>query len=244
MSAAVSQSPSSLTISGALEPSSRLTFLCGALERMPQPTGADPVKVIAPMRSSSTMALPTSDPGPADDLQPVLRQARVVEDLGQLDRGDRRLAGGLQHDRVAGGDRGPELVGDEVEREVEGADRADDAVGDADHDAELALARRAGLHRDRVRRSGCGPRRRRTAGSRRSAGPRRGRSSPACPPRRRSSSSGRPRARRTSSAARSSMAARSYAGNPPASKAARAASTALPTSAASPFGTRPIRVPS
>jgi hypothetical protein len=48
----------------------------------------------------------------------------------------------------------------------------------------------------------------------------------------------------TSSAARSSIAARSCAGNPPASKAARAASTAFPTSAASPFGTRPITVPS
>ena len=64
LSAAVSQSPSSLTISGAVEPSSRLTFLCGAFERMLQPTGADPVKVIAPMRSSSTIALPTSEPEP------------------------------------------------------------------------------------------------------------------------------------------------------------------------------------
>src|SRR5262245_44513888 len=64
LSAAVSQSPSELTINGALEPSSRLTLLWGTLERMPQPTGADPVKVIALVRGDSTMALPTSLPGP------------------------------------------------------------------------------------------------------------------------------------------------------------------------------------
>ena len=44
-----------------------------------------------------------------------------------VDRRERRLARGLQHHRAAGGDRGRELVGDEVEREVERADRADDA---------------------------------------------------------------------------------------------------------------------
>ena len=38
LSAAVSQSPSELTISGALEPSSRLTFLWGTRLRIPQPT--------------------------------------------------------------------------------------------------------------------------------------------------------------------------------------------------------------
>ena len=63
LSAAASQSPSSLTISGALEPSSRF-ILCGAMGRMPQPTGAEPVKVIAPTSGCSTIALPTCEPGP------------------------------------------------------------------------------------------------------------------------------------------------------------------------------------
>ncbi len=150
LSAAVSQSPSELTISGALEPSSRLTFLWGTRLRMSQPTGAEPVKVIAPVSWCSTIALPTFEPGPGIDAQPALRQAGLDQDLGQLQRRDRRLAGGLEDDRVAGGDRRPELVGDEVEREVEGADRADDAVGDAQHHAELAGARRRGLHRHRA----------------------------------------------------------------------------------------------
>ena len=88
--------------------------------------------------------------GAGDDAEPALGQARLDQDLGQLQRRDRRLSGRLENDRVAGGDRRPELVGDQVEREVEGADRADDAVGDAQHHAELAGARRGGLHRHRA----------------------------------------------------------------------------------------------
>ena len=84
---------------------------------------------------------------PGDDAQPALRQSRLDQDRGQLQRRDRRLPGRLQHHRVAGGDRRAELVGDEVEREVEGTDRADHAVGDAQHHAELAGAGRRGLHR-------------------------------------------------------------------------------------------------
>ena len=150
LSAAVSQSPSLWTISGAFEPSSRLTFLCGTLLRIPQPTGAEPVKVRARVSSCSTIALPTSEPGPGITLSQPCGQPRLEQDLGQLDRGDRRLPGGLEDDRVAGRDRRPELVGDEVEGEVEGADRADHPVGDPQHHPELAGARRRGLHRHRA----------------------------------------------------------------------------------------------
>ena len=147
LSAAVSQSPSAWTISGALEPSSRLTFLCGTRLRIPQPTLAEPVKLSAPVSSCSTIALPTSEPGPGMTLSQPSGRPASTRIRGQLQRRDRRLAGGLEHDRVAGGDRRAELVGDQVEREVEGADRADDAVGHAHHHAELAGARRRGLHR-------------------------------------------------------------------------------------------------
>ncbi len=76
LSAAVSQSPSSLTISGAFEPSSRLTFLWGTRLRMSQPTLAEPVKVRAEVSSCSTIALPTSPPGPGMTLsQPFGRPA-------------------------------------------------------------------------------------------------------------------------------------------------------------------------
>ena len=76
LSAAASQSPSVWTISGALEPSSRLTFLWGTRLRIPQPTSAEPVKVSAPVSSCSTIALPTSEPGPGMTLsQPSGRPA-------------------------------------------------------------------------------------------------------------------------------------------------------------------------
>ena len=149
LSAAVSQSPSAWTISGAFDPSSRLTFLCGTRMRMPQPTLEEPVKVSARVSSCSTIALPTSAPGPGTTLSHPSRQPRLDQDRGQLQRRDRRLAGRLQHHRVAGGDRRAELVGDQVEWEVEGADRADHAVGDAQHHAELAGAGGRGLHRHR-----------------------------------------------------------------------------------------------
>ena len=78
LSAAASQSPSEWTISGAFEPSSRLTFLWGTRLRMSQPTPAEPVKVIALVSSCSTIALPTSEPGPGMTLsQPSGRPASL-----------------------------------------------------------------------------------------------------------------------------------------------------------------------
>ena len=56
----------------------------------------------------------------------------------------------LEHDRAAGGDRRRQLVGDEVEREVERADRADHADRHPQREAELALARRGGVERDHL----------------------------------------------------------------------------------------------
>ena len=150
LSAAVSQSPSAWTISGAFEPSSRLTFLCGTLAA---DAPADPGRAGEGDRAGQLVLddrVADLRAGAGDDAEPALRQPRLDQDLGQLQRRDRRLPGGLEDDRVAGGDRRPELVGDEVEREVEGADRADDAVGDAQHHAELAGARRGGLHRHRA----------------------------------------------------------------------------------------------
>ena len=40
----------------------------GTLLRIPQPTGAEPVKVIARVSSLSTIAFPTSEPGPGTTL--------------------------------------------------------------------------------------------------------------------------------------------------------------------------------
>ena len=125
--AACSTSASASTITGVAFPSSRLTRFRGARSRMPQPTRAEPVNVISLTRSSSTSTSPISADGPDEDVEPARRQARLVLELGEEQRRERRLRGGLEDDGAAGRERGGDLVRDEVEREVERADRADDA---------------------------------------------------------------------------------------------------------------------
>ncbi len=86
-----------------------------------------------------------------DDVQMIGGEPALVEEQsGERDRGERRLAGRLQHDGTTGGDRGCELVGDEVEREVERADRADDTDRKPQAERELPFARDARVHRDDV----------------------------------------------------------------------------------------------
>ena len=52
-----------------------------------------------------------------DDRQHLGRQARLVEDVGQQQRGERRQLGRLGHHPVVGGDRRRDLVADHVERD-------------------------------------------------------------------------------------------------------------------------------
>ena len=59
--------------------------------------------------------------GAGDDVEPARREACLVLELGEEERGERRGACGLQHDGAAGRERRRELVRDEVEREVERA---------------------------------------------------------------------------------------------------------------------------
>ena len=80
-------------------------------------------------------------PATGDHVEVAGRETALVEQqLGERDGGQRRLRRGLQHHRAAGRDRGGDLVGDEVQREVERADRADHADGNAQGEAELSLA--------------------------------------------------------------------------------------------------------
>src|ERR671922_104067 len=83
-----------------------------------------------------------------DDVQPAGRQARLGLQLGEEQRGQRRLRGGLEDDGAAGGERGRNLVGDEVQREVERADRPDDPARPPDRVRELALPGLRRAHRD------------------------------------------------------------------------------------------------
>jgi hypothetical protein len=62
-----------------------------------------------------------------DDLQHLLRQARLVQQLREEDRRERRLLGGLQDHPVVGRHRRRHLVRHLVHRVVERRDRGDDA---------------------------------------------------------------------------------------------------------------------
>ena len=85
-----------------------------------------------------------------EDGQPAGRESGFLLELGEEQRRERRRARGLEHDRAAGGERGGELVRDEVAREVEGRDRADDADRPAQRERDLALAGLRRVHRDDV----------------------------------------------------------------------------------------------
>ena len=83
-----------------------------------------------------------------DDRQHRRRQAGFVQDVGERERGQRRLLGGLQHHPVVGRDRRRDLVRHLVQRMVERRDRGDDA--------EQRLAQRVDLARLAVRRQVAG----------------------------------------------------------------------------------------
>ena len=149
-SAASSRSASAATITGVALPSSRFTRLRGARSRSFQPTPAEPVNVISATRSSSTRTSPISLAGPQTTLsQPAGSPASVLE-LGEEQRRERRLRRRLQDDGAARGERGRDLVGDEVEREVERRDRTDDADRNAQRERELADAGGRRVHRNDV----------------------------------------------------------------------------------------------
>ena len=84
-----------------------------------------------------------------DDVQHALGDSRRESEALELERRERREAGGLQDDGVAGGQRGTKLPRGDRDREVPGDDQRDhperlaerhvDAAGDRDGAAEEAL---------------------------------------------------------------------------------------------------------
>ena len=138
-------------ITGALLPSSRPTFLRGrpALDRPPDVGRAgerdhgDVVVVHQRIADHAAAA--------GDDVDPARREPALVDQ--QLDEADGRQRGlrrRLQHHRTARRDRRRQLVGDEVQREVERGDRPDDPDGHPQREAELAVAGRRAGHRHDV----------------------------------------------------------------------------------------------
>src|SRR4051812_15860555 len=65
-------------------------------------------------------------PRPGHDIEDAVGQAGLRRQLGEAERGQRRLAGGFQHDGVARRKRCAELPGADDHRVVPGHDRADD----------------------------------------------------------------------------------------------------------------------
>ena len=75
---------------------------------------------------------PDVRPLPADDLEQTLRQPGLLEQRDAVERRQRGLVVGLQHDRVAGHQRRDGVGEPGREREVPRRDDADDALGLAD----------------------------------------------------------------------------------------------------------------
>ena len=86
--------------------------------------------------------------GPGHDVEHARRQAGVERQAAEHQRGQRRQLGRLEHDRVAGRERRPDLPGRHVERVVPGRDRGADAdrlAPDRARQAFEVLARRLAL---------------------------------------------------------------------------------------------------
>ena len=167
--AAVPGGASAQTIAGVALPSSSFTRLRGARSAMPQPTspGAGERDQLHALVLDEHVA--DLGRGAGDDVEPAGRQARLLLELGEEQRRERCRGRRLEDDRAAGGERRRDLVGDEVEREVERRDRADDPDRQPQRERELALAGRRGVHRHHLARRACAPRRRRRCTSRRRA---------------------------------------------------------------------------
>ena len=102
-----------------------------------QPTLALPVNESVAKRSSLTSFSATGTVA-RDDLNGVVRRARVADALAQQQRRERRLRRGLEHHRAAAGQRRRELVRDEVQRKVERRDGEHGARGHANPGARVA----------------------------------------------------------------------------------------------------------
>ena len=119
-------------------------------ERRLQPTRALPMKLRKPTRGSAASSPASVVAVEGERLAPGLRQAGLVQHGDEAEAGKRRRGRRLDDDRAAGGDRRRDLVHDQVQRMVEGAERDDDAdrLGLREGDP----ARRGGVdvHRDDV----------------------------------------------------------------------------------------------
>ena len=118
-STAWSTGASSNTTLAALPPSSRVTFLrvggAGAGDLLADLGGAGERHLVD---AGVLHQRPAGLPRPGDDVDHARRQVGLLADLGERQRGQRRRLGGLEHHRVAAGQRRGDLPGQHQQREV------------------------------------------------------------------------------------------------------------------------------
>ena len=147
MSTAVSKSASAKTMFGLLPPSSRATFfmLPAAPRSRARPASMPPVSEMRSTSGLSASAWPTRPPGPRTRLTTPAGDAGLLEQPGQVDRGQRRDRRRL-HDRgVAGRERRRDLPRQLEQRVVPRRDERADAdrlVDDPRPDGRVVLGRR------------------------------------------------------------------------------------------------------
>ena len=129
-----------------LPPSSSVTRLivCAAPAAIERPTSVEPVNATLATSGCSTSRCPQVRPGPATTLTTPSGRPGLDRDPLELERGQRRQLGGLEHHRVAGRQRRRELPRGDHEREVPRRDQRHHAERLAERHADAAG------HRDRV----------------------------------------------------------------------------------------------
>ena len=127
-STAWSSGASSKTMFAALPPSSSVRRLPvpASVLWIAFPTSVDPVNAILStpgwrdeLRAGAAVA--------GDDVHDARRQLGLSQDIAEQERGERGRLGGLEHDGVAGGERGRDLPREHQQREVPRDDLARDA---------------------------------------------------------------------------------------------------------------------
>ena len=115
-------------MNGDLPPSSSESFLPvpAVALRMMRPTSVEPVNATLSTSSCSTIAAPVRAVA-GDDVDDARRQAGLDADFGEGERGERREFGGLQHHRIAAGERRRDLPGEHQQRKVPRDDLTADA---------------------------------------------------------------------------------------------------------------------
>ena len=137
------------TMTPALPPSSRTTFFLPARAFIRQPTAGLPGEgqELEPLVLDHPVAELAAH---RQDAHGAGRQPGLGHDLADGEHRQRVLRRRLEDDRAAGRDRRRELVGGQVEREVERADRGHRPDRERPGDPEPALRRRQQVERDRL----------------------------------------------------------------------------------------------